>query len=78
MDTFAFPQLSYCVSKTALNWLVRQMQRENEWLCAFPLHPGWVQTDMGQEGADALGAKEPPVTLADSINGMVQVVSFLL
>ena len=76
MDTFAFPQLSYCVSKTAMNWLVRQMQRESEWLCAFPLHPGWVQTDMGQGGADQVGIKEAPTTLEESVNGMVKVVSF--
>ena len=75
MDVFEFPQLSYCVSKTALNWLVRQMQRETKWLCAFPLHPGWVQTDMGQAGADQLGQPHAPTTVEESVGGMMEVVS---
>ncbi|KAI9688587.1 MAG: hypothetical protein M1822_001536 [Bathelium mastoideum] len=75
MDAFAFPQLSYCVSKTALNWLVRAMQRETSWLCAFPLHPGWVQTDMGQGGADSVGVAEAPTTVEESVVGMIRVVS---
>ncbi|KAF2229356.1 aflatoxin biosynthesis ketoreductase nor-1 [Viridothelium virens] len=75
MDEFAFPQLSYCVSKTALNWLVRQMERETEWLCAYPLHPGWVETDMGHGGAKVTGAERPPTTLDESIEGMVKVIA---
>ena len=33
---------SYGVSKAALNFLVRRIHFENEWLTAFSIHPGWV------------------------------------
>ncbi len=35
----------------------------------------WVQTDMGNAGARAFGLKEAPLSIDESINGIVQVVS---
>ncbi|KAF9471368.1 NAD(P)-binding protein [Pholiota conissans] len=37
----------YGTSKAALNWAVRKIHFENEWLIAYPQCPGPVDTDMG-------------------------------
>jgi hypothetical protein len=34
-----------------------------------------VQTDMGNSGAKAFGFEEAPVTIKDSVNGMIAQVS---
>jgi NAD(P)-dependent dehydrogenase (short-subunit alcohol dehydrogenase family) len=36
----------YGASKAALNSMTRKMHFENEWLVAFPLAPGIVETDL--------------------------------
>ena len=70
------PWFSYGVSKTALNYLTRKIHFENEWLTAVALSPGWVQTDMGQLAADAVGMEAAPLKLEDSVKGLLQVVSW--
>jgi norsolorinic acid ketoreductase len=37
---------AYGASKAALNFVTRRIHAENEWLVAFPLNPGWLQTDV--------------------------------
>jgi hypothetical protein len=34
----------------------------------------WVQTDMGNAGAEAAGVHQADITLEDSINGLVSVI----
>uniref|UniRef100_A0A8C3E1W5 Uncharacterized protein n=1 Tax=Corvus moneduloides TaxID=1196302 RepID=A0A8C3E1W5_CORMO len=61
---------SYRCSKAALNMLSKCQSlayREHGVLCVA-LHPGWVQTDMGSS---------PPVTVDDSVQGMLKVLSSL-
>ncbi|KAF9473634.1 NAD(P)-binding protein [Pholiota conissans] len=38
----------YGTSKAALNWVVRKIHFENEWLIAYPQCPGPVDTDMAR------------------------------
>ncbi|KAF9474782.1 NAD(P)-binding protein [Pholiota conissans] len=47
------PTSSYGMSKAALNWIVRKIHYENDWLVAYPQCPGPVDTDMAQESAAA-------------------------
>ncbi|XP_051485361.1 C-factor-like isoform X5 [Apus apus] len=66
--------VSYRCSKAALNMLTKCQSlgyREHGVLC-LALHPGWVQTDMG--GA---GSQKPPLTVDESVRGMLKVLSSL-
>ena len=46
-----FPVGNYASSKTAVNLLTQRVHVEHPNIIAFPLSPGWVQTDMGNAGA---------------------------
>ncbi|XP_065589456.1 C-signal-like [Cyrtonyx montezumae] len=66
--------VSYRCSKAALNMLTRCQSmgyREHGILCVA-LHPGWVQTEMGNSVGD-----KPPVTVDASVAGMLKVLSSL-
>ncbi|XP_062356033.1 C-signal-like isoform X1 [Cinclus cinclus] len=66
---------SYRCSKAALNMLSKCQSlayKEHGILCVA-LHPGWVQTDMGSAAA----GYTPPVTVDDSVQGMLKVLSSL-
>nr|NP_001305780.1 C-factor-like [Gallus gallus] len=64
----------YRCSKAALNMLTRCQSmgyREHGILCVA-LHPGWVQTDMGN-----VAGCTPPLTVDASVGGMLKVLSNL-
>ncbi|KAF9473672.1 NAD(P)-binding protein [Pholiota conissans] len=42
----------YGTSKAALNWVVRKIHFENDWLIAYPQCPGPVDTDMSRAAMD--------------------------
>ncbi|KAK4151625.1 hypothetical protein C8A00DRAFT_45200 [Chaetomidium leptoderma] len=69
------PNASYGASKSMLNWYGVRINAEDEWLTAFILDPGWVQTDMGNRGARAWGMVEAPVQLDGSTDGMFKVLT---
>ncbi|XP_058701900.1 C-signal-like [Poecile atricapillus] len=67
---------SYRCSKAALNMLSKCQSlayKEHGILCVT-LHPGWVQTDMGSSFRHG---HVPPVTVDDSVQGMLKVLSSL-
>ncbi|KAL2833517.1 hypothetical protein BJY01DRAFT_239479 [Aspergillus pseudoustus] len=57
----------YGMSKAAMNWLTVAIHNSDEWLTAFAVHPGLVQTDMGNKGARSLGMEEAPNTIEEAI-----------
>jgi len=61
--------ITYRASKAALNATVKAAALEyaSKDIIAFVMHPGWVQTDMGGEGAD--------ITPEVSITGMRRVIA---
>jgi NAD(P)-dependent dehydrogenase (short-subunit alcohol dehydrogenase family) len=65
---------AYAPTKLVGHWLTKAMHIEEPWLTAFPIEPGWVQTDLGNRGADAFGYPQAAVTVEDSVNGMVKVL----
>ena len=58
-----------------VHWYGVRINAEDEWLNTFVLDPGFVQTDMGQEGARIFGMEEAPVTVDDSVDGMFGVLT---
>ncbi|KID86143.1 short-chain dehydrogenase/reductase family oxidoreductase, partial [Metarhizium majus ARSEF 297] len=71
------PGGAYGASKAALNWLTRAIHLQNEasGLVAVALHPGWVQTRLGDFAAKEWSyAAGPPTTLDESVEGILKVV----
>jgi norsolorinic acid ketoreductase len=68
------PWFCYGVTKAALNYLVRRIHVENDWLTTVALQPGWVQTDMGRFAAKAVGMEDAPMKLEDSVRGCLKVI----
>ncbi|KAJ7448665.1 hypothetical protein B0H11DRAFT_2333095 [Mycena galericulata] len=64
---------AYGPTKAAVHWFTIRINAEDEWLNAFVMMPGFVQTDMGNAGARHFGLEKAKVTLEDSCDGMVQV-----
>jgi norsolorinic acid ketoreductase len=57
MAQLPFDTTPSCCSKAATNYLAQKMHCEHPNLIAFPLNPGWLETDMGLEVAKHV----PPV-----------------
>ncbi|KAJ8060269.1 hypothetical protein OCU04_010610 [Sclerotinia nivalis] len=71
----AIPSLAYGMSKAAANYFVRKCHfEEGEGVVALALHPGWVKTKMGQAFADSVGVNEPPLSLEESVNGVLRQI----
>lgn len=75
MGSYQFPNVAYGQSKAAANFIIRKIHFENPGLIAFSVHPGWVQTDQGNHGAKSLGLQQAPLTIQESISGMIGRVS---
>ncbi|KAK6082373.1 toxin biosynthesis [Seiridium cupressi] len=63
---------NYGASKAALNYIVRRLSFENKWLTAFLMNPGFVQTDMGNDGAKFFGMEKAFHTIEYSVNGITK------
>ncbi|KAI4710108.1 putative secondary metabolism biosynthetic enzyme [Alternaria sp. Ai002NY15] len=74
MPEFPYPNISYTGSKALANVMVRKMGMENDWLITLCIHPGLVQTDMGNMGARAFGLEKAPLTLEDSSKNTAHIV----
>lgn len=57
---------AYRASKAALNMVNRSLARDNTWLTAILVHPGWAKTDMGGAGAT--------VDVRDSAGGIWRLI----
>ncbi|PWY73894.1 putative NADPH-dependent 1-acyl dihydroxyacetone phosphate reductase [Aspergillus sclerotioniger CBS 115572] len=70
-----FPNAAYAPSKVVQHWYTRSISAEDPWLTAFPIDPGWVQTDLGQRGADWFGVdRTAAITVEESVTGVVKVI----
>ncbi|CAF1164435.1 unnamed protein product [Rotaria sp. Silwood1] len=75
-DMYSVPVTAYGASKAAVNYVTKKIHQEHEkdGLIAFPLHPGLVQTDMGNAGVKAIGLDQAPVTIEDSVQGQLKII----
>jgi len=62
---------AYGSSKAAANFLVKVLDAEHPSLITMAISPGWVATDMGNQGAAANGMPVAPVTLEDCVKGVM-------
>ncbi|KAI6279893.1 hypothetical protein MCOR27_000526 [Pyricularia oryzae] len=69
------PNAVYGASKVMAHWYGLRLHKEEEWLSTLVIHPGWVQTEMGNFAAGLLGVSEAPVTVDDSVNGMFSILT---
>lgn len=75
MELRPTPNAAYGPSKAALNYLTRKIHFEDEAITAFPLDPGWVQTDLGERAGIEYGIPSGPETsLEDSVLGLAYMV----
>ncbi|KAF5511433.1 Norsolorinic acid ketoreductase nor1 [Colletotrichum siamense] len=68
------PNAAYGTSKVVAHWLTKAIHREEPELVAFPIDPGWVQTDLGNNGAHYFGHEQAPLKVEDVTEGIVKVV----
>ncbi|KAF7345163.1 NAD(P)-binding protein [Mycena sanguinolenta] len=61
----------YAASKAAANFLVKVLDAEHPSLIVMAIHPGWVATDSGNVGAKNNGLAQAPVTVEDSVAGIL-------
>ncbi|KAK0758277.1 hypothetical protein N5P37_009579 [Trichoderma harzianum] len=69
------PNAAYGPSKVLVNWYGVRINAEDEWLNAFVLEPGFVQTDMGNNAAQILGIGEAPTSVEESVGGLFKVIT---
>ncbi|KAI5463898.1 hypothetical protein BGZ63DRAFT_413386 [Mariannaea sp. PMI_226] len=74
MKNTPLPTIAYGLTKAAANYAVAKIHYENPKISAAALHPGWVQTRMGQHAADLAGVAEVPVTISESATGLLKQI----
>ncbi|KAI1073794.1 hypothetical protein F5B20DRAFT_574536 [Whalleya microplaca] len=65
---------AYAPTKLVGHWYTKAIHIEEPEICAFPIDPGWAQTDLGNRGADAFGYKEAAVPVSENVAGIVKVI----
>ncbi|KAB8228446.1 SDR family oxidoreductase [Aspergillus alliaceus] len=65
---------AYAATKLMQHWYTKAISTEEPWLTAFPIDPGWVQTDLGNRGAVQFGFEKAAVTIDDSVHGILKVI----
>ncbi|OTB08087.1 hypothetical protein M426DRAFT_317191 [Hypoxylon sp. CI-4A] len=76
VEKYTLPMGAYGASKAAAHYLVRKLHSEHaeEGICVFAADPGFVQTDMGNEGAKIFGLDKAVVELNDAVNFLVDQI----
>jgi norsolorinic acid ketoreductase len=74
--TIPVPSTVYGSSKAALNYITRSIHKEHspEGFVVFPIHPGMVDTDMGQSAAPLFGIEKLPMSPFQSAEAVFNVV----
>ncbi|KAI9733425.1 MAG: hypothetical protein M1834_003509 [Cirrosporium novae-zelandiae] len=70
MGNLPVENTAYGASKAAANFITRKIHFENSNLIAFPVQPGWLQTD----ATTGVGMSEAPVTVQDGVNGVIDKI----
>lgn len=69
------PGGAYGPSKAAANWIAKALHQQVPQLVSVAVHPGFVQTGMGNAASEQWGlAAGPPDTVEDSVAGLLKVM----
>jgi norsolorinic acid ketoreductase len=71
LEDYQVPFFAYGISKAAANYLVCKLSLENSKVISQAFNPGWVQTDMGSGAAKGVGMEDAPLSLEDSVKGLI-------
>jgi norsolorinic acid ketoreductase len=74
MRSIPMPTIAYGLTKAAANYALAKIHYEDSKITTIALHPGWVQTRMGQHAADLAGVADIPVTVSESATGLLKQV----
>ncbi|KAJ5823592.1 hypothetical protein N7447_005932 [Penicillium robsamsonii] len=74
MEQRPYACAAYGSSKAILHWIVRKIHFENEDFVSFVADPGFVQTDMGNTGAQFFGLEKAFQTIEESVDGIVKTI----
>ncbi|PSS12787.1 hypothetical protein M430DRAFT_106153 [Amorphotheca resinae ATCC 22711] len=74
LDMIPMQNAAYAPTKVVLHWLTKAIHIEEPELTAFPIDPGWVQTDLGNDGAKAFGVEKAAITVEESAAGLIKVI----
>jgi norsolorinic acid ketoreductase len=69
------PDVAYGMSKAAVNFFVNKVHHEEKGIVAFPIHPGWVQTPLGDAIAVAIGKEKAAINEEESAQAVYEQVS---
>ncbi|KAE8447505.1 hypothetical protein EG329_010635 [Mollisiaceae sp. DMI_Dod_QoI] len=70
-DKLPLESSAYGTSKAALNFVTARIHFENPKIVAAPVHPGWLQTEMGNDSAKGVGMEEAPVSVEEGVAGII-------
>ncbi|KAE8324470.1 putative NADPH-dependent 1-acyl dihydroxyacetone phosphate reductase [Aspergillus sergii] len=65
---------AYAPTKVMQHWYTKAISVEEPWLTAFPIDPGWTQTDLGNRGAESFGVEKAALTIEESVRGVLSVI----
>ncbi|KAJ5115710.1 hypothetical protein N7456_000058 [Penicillium angulare] len=65
---------AYAPTKLVQHWYTKAISVEDSWLNAFSIDPGWVQTTLGNRGAESFGLEKAATTVEDSADGIVKII----
>ncbi|KAL5045512.1 hypothetical protein BDW71DRAFT_198244 [Aspergillus fruticulosus] len=68
------PNAAYAPTNLVQHWYTRTVAVQEPWLTAFPVDPGFVQSDLGNQAAQLLGLEKPPITVKESARAVVEVI----
>jgi len=76
----AMPNAAYGPSKSASAWFSIRINEEEDWLHSFSLGPGWVHTDLGNDGAVGLSVPKEMqdklmIGVDESCDGMMKTLA---
>ncbi|KAJ5893415.1 hypothetical protein N7495_005106 [Penicillium taxi] len=74
LNFIPFHNAAYAPTKGVQHWYTKAISTEDSWLNAFIIEPGWVETEIGNRGAEAFGFEKAFVTVEDSADGILKVI----